>query len=192
MRRRVMIVAVVAWLLPNCAPAAVADPPADPPVDPAPCFSAIAANDDDGVIARCAALIGHDKTSKPDRIKALIARAGAYTRKDHIDSAIADDDAVLRLDPTLPDVFNARGELWRKKGDRPHALADFGAAIKLNPQHEAARANYKSLARELEQIGADMALKSKATAMAECGAMTGPAARDRAILAGKCRPGVKP
>ena len=54
---------------------------------------------------------------------------------------------VLRLDPSLADIFNARGELWRKKGDRPKALADFGAAIKLNPDHAAAKANYKSLAR---------------------------------------------
>ena len=66
---------------------------------------------------------------------------------------------VLRFDPTLADTFNARGELWRKKGDRPRALADFGAAIKLNPRHEAARANYKSLALELERIGAQMAIK---------------------------------
>ena len=65
------------------------------------------------------------------------------------------------LDPTLADIFNARGELWRKKGDRPHALADFGAAIKLNPQHEAARANHKSLALELERIGAQMSIKNK-------------------------------
>jgi tetratricopeptide (TPR) repeat protein len=65
----------------------------------------------------------------------------------------------LRFDPTLSDIFNARGELWRRKGDRPRALADFGAAIKLNPQHEAARANYKSLAQELERLGAQMAIK---------------------------------
>jgi tetratricopeptide (TPR) repeat protein len=190
MRRHWIVFAALLWVLPNVAPAAVAEPPADPPIDPAPCFSSIAANDDDGVIAKCAALIDHDKTARPDRIKALIARAGAYAHKDQIDRAIADDDLALRLDPMQADVFNARGELWRRKGDRPHALADFGAAIKLNPRHEAARANYKSLARELEQIGADMALKSKVTA--DCGAMTGPATRDRAILAGKCRPGVKP
>lgn len=190
MRRRLIILAALVWGVPSGAPAAVAEAPVDPPIDPAPCFSSIAANDDDGVIAKCAAVIDHDKTAKPDRIKALMARAGAYTRKDQIDRAISDDGAVLRLDPALADVFNARGELWRRKGDRPHALADFGAAIKLNPQHEAARANYKSLARELEQIGADMALKSRA--IAGCETMTGPAARDRAILAGKCRPGAKP
>ena len=78
-----------------------------------------------------------------------------------IDRAIGDYDTVLRLDPMLPDILNARGELWHRKGDRPRALADFGAAIKLNPQHEAARANYKSLALELERIGAQMAIKNR-------------------------------
>ena len=67
----------------------------------------------------------------------------------------------MRFDPTLADIFNARGELWRKKGDRPRALADFAAAIKLNPDHPAARSNYKSLALELERIGAQMAVNNR-------------------------------
>ena len=54
-----------------------------------------------------------------------------------------------------------RGELWRKKGDRPKALADFGMAIKLNPDHPAAKGNYKSLAQELERLGALMAVAGK-------------------------------
>ena len=77
------------------------------------------------------------------------------------DRAIDDYDTALQLDPTLADVFNARGELWRKSGDRPKALADFGAAIKLNPDHAAARANYKSLAQELERLGALIAVAGK-------------------------------
>ena len=68
---------------------------------------------------------------------------------------------MLRLDPALADSFNARGELWRKKGDRPRALADFGAAIRLNPDHPTAKANYKSLAQELERLGALMAVNNK-------------------------------
>ncbi len=115
----------------------------------------------DGIIAICGALVGNDRTLRADRIKALIARAGAYNRKDLIDRAIGDYDTALRLDPTLADIFNIRGELWRKKGDRPRALADFGAAIKLNPDHPAAKANYKSLAQELERIGALMAVNNK-------------------------------
>ena len=68
---------------------------------------------------------------------------------------------MLRLDPTLADIYNARGELWRKKGDRPRALADFGAAIKLKPDHQTARTNYKSLAQELERLGALIAVAGK-------------------------------
>ena len=78
-----------------------------------------------------------------------------------IDRAIGDYDGVLRLDPSQADVFNARGELWRKKADRPKALQDFGAAIKLNPDHAVAKANYKSLARELERLGALKAVAGK-------------------------------
>jgi len=155
--------AAVALILyaPTRAFATGAEPPTDPQADPAPCVAAVAAGDADRILALCGALIDNEKTLKPDRIKALIARAGVYVRGDQIDRAIADYDTVLRLDPTLADIFNARGELWRKKGDRPRALADFGAALKLNPQHEAARANYKSLALELERLGAQMAIKNR-------------------------------
>jgi tetratricopeptide (TPR) repeat protein len=133
----------------------------EPQVDPAPCFAAIAAVDDDKILAACGTLIDDDKTARADRIKALIARAGVFSRRDQIDRAIADYDSVLRFDATLADIYNARGELWRKKGDRPKALQDFGAAIRLNPDQQAARANYKSLAQELERLGALMAVAGK-------------------------------
>jgi tetratricopeptide (TPR) repeat protein len=130
-------------------------------VDPAPCVAAATAIDDDKIISVCGALIDNEKTAKSDRIKALIARGGAYDRKDMADRAIADYDDVLRLDPALADIFNARGELWRKKGDRPKAMADFGMAIKLNPEHPAARGNYKSLAQEVERLGVLKAVAGK-------------------------------
>jgi tetratricopeptide (TPR) repeat protein len=132
-----------------------------PPVDPAICFAAISANDDDNVIAACGPVIDNEKTVKADRIKALIARATAFVRKDQLDRAIADEDAALRLDPTRADTFNDRGELWWKKGDRPKALADFAAALKLNPNHPFAKANYKRLAQVLERLGALMAVYGK-------------------------------
>jgi tetratricopeptide (TPR) repeat protein len=162
---RLIQTAAVASLLwaasPHGAFATGTEPVTDPQIDPAPCVAAAAANDADQIIAICGALVDNEKTVKADRVKALIARAGAYDRKAMIDRAIGDYDTALRLDPTLADIFNIRGELWRGKGDRPRALADFGAAIKLNPQHEAARANYKSLAHELERLGAQMAVKNK-------------------------------
>jgi tetratricopeptide (TPR) repeat protein len=156
------VILFVLWT--GLAPAAFAtgaEPSKDLQVDPAPCIAAASANDDDKIVTVCGALIDNEKTARADRIKALTARAAAYARKDMIDRAIADYDIALRLDPTLADVFNARGELWRKQGDRPKALADFGAAIKLNPEHPAARGNYKSLAQELERLGALMAVYNK-------------------------------
>ncbi len=155
-------VALVLWAaLPQGAVASGAEPAANPQIDPALCFAAITADDADRIVAICSPLIDHEKTAKADRLKALIARAGAYGARDQIDRAIGDYDTVLRLDPTLADIFNARGELWRKKGDRRRAVADFSAAIKLNPDHPAARANRKGLAQELERIGALMAVGGK-------------------------------
>lgn len=125
-------------------------------------MSAISANDDDAVLDKCTVLIRHDKTLASDRLKALVARAPVYERKDQADRAIADYDAAIKLDVTQANLFNARGELWRKKGDRPRAIRDFGAALKLDPKHEAARGNYKSLAMEIERLGAAMAVKDPA------------------------------
>jgi tetratricopeptide (TPR) repeat protein len=130
-------------------------------IDPLPCLAAIEANDDDAIISRCDSLIGNEKKPQPDRIRAVLARAAAYDRKQQYDRAIADYDTALQLDPAQADAFNHRGEVWRKKGDRPHALADFGAAIRLNPEHSTARGNYKSLAQELELIGAQMAVSKR-------------------------------
>ena len=140
---------------------AAASETVDQKIDPAPCVAAVTANDDDQIVAICGPLIDSEKAAKADRIKALIARAAVYDRKDQIDRAIGDYDTVLRLDPTLADIFNARGELRRKKGDRPRALADFSAAMKLNPNQAAAKANYKSLALEVERLGAMIAVNNK-------------------------------
>jgi tetratricopeptide (TPR) repeat protein len=134
---------------------------ADPLNDPAPCLGAAAIDDDDKIIAACGVLVDHQKTAKPDLIKALLARAGALARNEQIDRAIADYDAALLLDPTLANGFNARGELWHKKGDHRRALNDFGAAIRLNPQHDVARVNHKALAQELEKLGAQIAVNGK-------------------------------
>ena len=68
---------------------------------------------------------------------------------------------ALTLDPTMTDVRNTRGELRRATGDRPRALADFTAVLKVRPDHERARENRKSLSKEIEKIGAEMAIGKK-------------------------------
>ena len=156
-----ILVALFLLILAHGAFATGAEPVTDPNADPAPCVAAAVASDADNIIEICGALVDNDKAARADRIKALFARAGAYDRKGMIDRAIGDYDAMLRLDPALADIFNIRGEQWRRKGDRPKALADFGAAIKLNPEHTAAKANYKSMAQELERLGALKAVAGK-------------------------------
>ena len=155
-----VVACVVSQFLTNCAFAATAEG-TEEQIDSAPCMAAVTAREGDRIIADCAPLIDNDKAAKADRIKAAIARAAALEHREQIDRAISDYDLALRLDPTLADIFNARGELWRKKGDRPRALSDFGAAVKLNPNHAAARANYKSLSLEIERIGAMIAVNNK-------------------------------
>jgi tetratricopeptide (TPR) repeat protein len=163
-RLHICSLAVAALLYVALSPGALAtgaEPAKDLQIDPAPCLAAATASDADKIIDVCGALVDNDKAARVDRIKALFARAGAYDRKGMIDRAIGDYDTMLRLDPTQSDVFNIRGELWRRKGDRPKALADFGTAIKLNPEHPTARSNYRSLAQELERLGALKAVAGK-------------------------------
>ncbi|HEY3678916.1 MAG TPA: tetratricopeptide repeat protein [Bradyrhizobium sp.] len=159
--RDVLVGAAIWAALPHGISATGTDPAVVPPVNTGPCLAAIAATDDDRIVAVCGAVIDGEKTDKADRIKALIARAAVWQRNDMIDRAIEDYGIALRLDPSLADIFDARGELWRKKGDRPKALQDFGAALKLNPNHPAAKANYKSLALELERLGALLAVNNR-------------------------------
>ena len=158
--RGLSLAIVLMAALPYRALAAGADTGTLPPVDPAACMAATAGGDDDRITADCGALIDNEKTAKADRVRALTARAAAFARKDQLDRAISDYDEALRLEPQA-DIHNSRGELWWKKGDRPKALADFAAAMKLNPDHPTAKGNYKRLAQELERLGALMAVAGK-------------------------------
>jgi tetratricopeptide (TPR) repeat protein len=165
--RPLLIQAFAAALLlgalpPSGAAAATGGEPTVPAqVDVAPCLNAAGVDDDDKVDASCAGVIDNEKTAKSDRFKALVARGAHFARRGFTDRAISDYSRAIELDPSSADTFNARGELWLKKGDRPKAVQDFGAALKLDPNHEKAKANHKAMARELERIGAQMAVAGK-------------------------------
>lgn len=154
-------IALVLSALARAAFATGTEPDKDPKVDPAPCLAAAGAVDDDKIMTLCGPLLASEKMTKADRIKALIARAGVFERRAKYGDAIDDYDTVLRLDPTLADVFNARGEVFRKKGNGPRAVADFAAALRLNPDHAVAKANHRSMAQELERLGALKAVAGK-------------------------------
>ena len=73
---------------------------------------------------------------------------------------------ACKPDVTAPIALDANALLtraisFRAKGDRPKALADLDAALRLEPQLEAARAERKSLFHEIELLGAKMPLSAK-------------------------------
>ena len=128
-------------------------------IDPAVCADPDAAD--------CSTLIANDKTERRPKIAALLLRAKALAATNQLTRALADYDAALKLDPTMTDELNARGELRRATGDRPRALADFTAVLKIRPDHEKARENRKSLSKEIEKLGAEMAIDKKPTPAAD-------------------------
>jgi tetratricopeptide (TPR) repeat protein len=118
-------------------------------IDPAVC--------NDPTSQDCRALIADERADRR-RIDGLLLRAKAYTAAQDIKRALADYDLALKLDPSMTDVRNTRGELRRAAGDLPNALADFTAVLKIRPDHAQARDNRKSLAKEIERLGAEMAI----------------------------------
>lgn len=159
---RLAALVMLGWLVSTQAHAVgAAEPGKEPAVDAGACMAASEARDGDKVLTECGAVIDNPKAARADRINALIARASIFITRGEIDRAIADYGVTLQLNPTLASIFNARGELHRKKGDRPKALADFAAALRLNPDHASARSNYHALAVELERMGAQMAVAGR-------------------------------
>ncbi|MCL2715199.1 MAG: hypothetical protein FWD68_11595 [Alphaproteobacteria bacterium] len=122
------------------------------------CLAALSGDDGAAVEAGCGSVLRDEATLRVDRLTVLKARGAFLARHDKIDAAIADYGRAIELDGASADLFNARGELWRAKGERPRAVQDFAAALRLDPGHDRARANNRAMARELERIGAEMAL----------------------------------
>jgi tetratricopeptide (TPR) repeat protein len=65
-------------------------------------------------------------------------RAEAYRIKGAFDLALQDYENAFDAAPdaaNLPELYNARGLVWRDKGDYERALSDFGEAILRNPNY---------------------------------------------------------
>jgi len=162
----------------------------------AACLAALAGDDSHGVEEACTAALHDPALARADRLTVLKERGAYLARHDKIDAAIADYSAAVEVDRSNAGLFNARGELWRTKGERPRAVQDFSAALRFDPGHDRARANLKAMARELERIGAEMALGGapsfscrQAKGLAEKAICADPelAALDRAIAAANAR-----
>jgi len=114
------------------------DPATIPQPDPAPCIAAATTDDADRIIGLCSALVDNENTARADRIKALIARRRPTTARTR--STAPSATMTSRCASTdLGGYFQRPRRTVPPQGRPPRALADFGAALKLNPRHEAAR-----------------------------------------------------
>ncbi len=95
------------------------------------------------------ALCKADSKASPDLL--IKACSSALNRETE---SVSDKIGVLRV----------RAAAWRAKGERRKALDDYDTILRLDPAHQAARAERKNLFHEIELQGAMMPLKSKGNA----------------------------
>jgi tetratricopeptide (TPR) repeat protein len=100
-------------------------------------------------------------TRRPDNAQAFFRRAELHKSFGDADAAIRDFSGTIRLEPTNATALLARAELYRVRADRRRALADYAAVMRLDPSNEAASANHKALAQEIERQGAMMPVQQR-------------------------------
>jgi tetratricopeptide (TPR) repeat protein len=101
---------------------------------------------DDQTIAGCTALIKSKRDSKHNLVVDYTNRGVAYYNKHNYDSAIADYNAALTLDPEFAAAYNGRCVARTAKGLYGFAIADCDQAIQIDPKYAYAY-NNRGLAR---------------------------------------------
>src|SRR5262245_21384636 len=91
----------------------------------------------DTQIGSCTALVQSSQETARNRAFAYRNRGKAYYRKGDFDTALADYNAAIQLDPKYTFAYYNRGNAWRDKGDVDRAIADYSEAIRLDPQNAA-------------------------------------------------------
>jgi tetratricopeptide (TPR) repeat protein len=82
--------------------------------------------------------------------------------KGDYDSALANLDRAILLDPNNAEAYDSRGEVYASKGDYAHAIADYNEALRLDLRLESA-ANHRTIAAEklAQEAGSDIAAEAK-------------------------------
>ncbi len=104
----------------------------------------------------------------PDFVPALEARAAAYLKKEALDSAQADLEKALKLEPENYRLYYRLGQVYYRRKDLDQALELFTKAIDLEPMYPAAYMARSQVLREkgLEEA-ADLELQKAVDASRE-------------------------
>lgn len=90
--------------------------------------------DPDPAIVACTKNINSGKWNGNDQAANYVNRGFAYGNKGDNDSAIADYNQAIALDPKSAMAYNNRCIAYRGKGDTDRAIADCSQAISLDPK----------------------------------------------------------
>jgi len=77
-------------------------------------------------------------SSYPEFVPALEARAAAYLQKEDLDSAQADLEVALKIEPNNARLYFRLGQVYYRRKDLDQALELFTKAIDLEPMYPAA------------------------------------------------------
>ncbi len=82
------------------------------------------------------------------------------------DALVAACNAAINLETATAsekiEILRVRAGAWRAKGERRRALDDYDTALRLDPAHQAVRADREALFHEIELQGAMMPMKKPA------------------------------
>lgn len=104
--------------------------------------------------------LNHVIELNPRRADALAMRAAAYRYVESLELAAADAEQAVAIDASLPEAWLERGIIARLRGNLAQARADWGRALRLDPEGpvgDAVRANIERLELRLDETPAQPA-----------------------------------
>lgn len=82
-------------------------------------------------LTACNSILDARRTTRDVIVMAFITRGQLFAARNEAPRALADLNEAIRLDPRVPDAYQARAAVYQQQGDAARALADLNEAIGL-------------------------------------------------------------